>query len=103
LAAQADLIVSGDAHLLDLKQYQRIQIVSSAEALQMLVPGRGVGRAIHNSASGATLMQTAASRLSCTPNKMAVEQINVRRRLWVIIRWGNPPHRGDLWWRSRML
>ncbi len=38
LAAQADLIVSGDAHLLDLKHYQHIQIVNSAEALRILSP-----------------------------------------------------------------
>ncbi|MGH6884966.1 MAG: PIN domain-containing protein [Geminicoccales bacterium] len=31
LAAQADLLVSGDAHLLDLKSYQGIPIVSPAE------------------------------------------------------------------------
>ena len=33
LAANADLIVSGDAHLLNLKSYQRIPIVNAAEAL----------------------------------------------------------------------
>lgn len=33
LAAQADLIVSGDAHLLNLKQFQRIPIVPAAEAV----------------------------------------------------------------------
>ncbi|MFG6431651.1 putative toxin-antitoxin system toxin component, PIN family [Roseateles sp. LYH14W] len=33
LAARADAIVSGDAHLLDLKQFQGIPIVSTAEAL----------------------------------------------------------------------
>lgn len=38
LAAQADLIVSGDAHLLDLKTYQGIPIVAAAEALRRLVP-----------------------------------------------------------------
>ena len=36
LAAQADLIVSGDPDLLNLKNYQRIPIVSPAEALQRL-------------------------------------------------------------------
>jgi putative PIN family toxin of toxin-antitoxin system len=39
VAAQADLIVSGDAHLLDLKHYQRIQIVNSAEALRLINVG----------------------------------------------------------------
>ena len=34
LAAQADLIVSGDAHLLDLKQFQTIPIVTAREALR---------------------------------------------------------------------
>lgn len=34
LAAQAGLIVSGDSHLLELKEYQGIPIVSPAEALQ---------------------------------------------------------------------
>ena len=33
LAAQADLIVSGDAHLLNLKQFQRIPIVTAAQAV----------------------------------------------------------------------
>lgn len=36
LAAQADLIVSGDAHLLDLKAYQGIPVVTAAEALTRL-------------------------------------------------------------------
>jgi len=36
LAAQADLIISSDPHLLNLKSYQRIPIVSPAEALQRL-------------------------------------------------------------------
>jgi putative PIN family toxin of toxin-antitoxin system len=36
LAAKADLIVSGDAHLLNLKGYQGIPIVSPAEALKRL-------------------------------------------------------------------
>ena len=33
LAAQADAIVSGDAHLLDLKQYHGIPILTAAETL----------------------------------------------------------------------
>ena len=37
LAAQADLIVSGDAHLLNLKTYHRIRIVSATEALALIV------------------------------------------------------------------
>ncbi|MEO8157085.1 MAG: putative toxin-antitoxin system toxin component, PIN family [Betaproteobacteria bacterium] len=36
LAAQADLIVSGDAHLLDLKSYQRIPILTATAALAMI-------------------------------------------------------------------
>ena len=36
LAAQADLIVSGDPDLLNLKRYQHIPIVSAAEALARL-------------------------------------------------------------------
>jgi predicted nucleic acid-binding protein len=36
LAAKADLIVSGDSHLLNLKRYQSIPIVSPAEALKRL-------------------------------------------------------------------
>jgi len=36
LAAQADLIVSGDAHLLNLKTYHRIRIVSATEALALI-------------------------------------------------------------------
>jgi len=36
LAAQADLIVSGDTHLLDLKTYQGIPIVRAAEALRRI-------------------------------------------------------------------
>jgi len=36
LAAQADLIVSGDTHLLDLKTYQGIPIVGAAEALRRI-------------------------------------------------------------------
>ncbi|MBI2320471.1 MAG: putative toxin-antitoxin system toxin component, PIN family [Betaproteobacteria bacterium] len=34
LAARADLIVSGDPHLLDLKSYQGIPIIGAAEALK---------------------------------------------------------------------
>lgn len=36
LAAKTDLIVSGDKHLLSLKQYQGMPIVTAAEALQRL-------------------------------------------------------------------
>lgn len=36
LAAQADLIVSGDAHLLDLKTFRGIEIVSAAAAVERL-------------------------------------------------------------------
>ena len=36
LAAKADLIVSGDSHLLNLKTYQGIPIVDAAEALTRL-------------------------------------------------------------------
>lgn len=36
LAAKADLIVSGDRHLRNLKSYQRIEIVGAAEALGRL-------------------------------------------------------------------
>ena len=36
LAAQADLIVSGDAHLLNLKHYQGMRIIDAAEALRSL-------------------------------------------------------------------
>jgi putative PIN family toxin of toxin-antitoxin system len=38
LAAQADLIVSGDTHLLGLKTYHGIRIVTAAEALLRLSP-----------------------------------------------------------------
>lgn len=34
LAAQADLIVSGDRHLLELKEYQGIRVLTAAEALK---------------------------------------------------------------------
>ena len=36
LAAEADLIVSGDAHLLNLKHYQRMRIIDAAEAVRSL-------------------------------------------------------------------
>ena len=36
IAARADLIVSGDHHLLDLKEHQGIRIVSAAEALRLI-------------------------------------------------------------------
>jgi putative PIN family toxin of toxin-antitoxin system len=36
VAAQADLIVSGDAHLLDVSQFQGIAIVTAAVALQRI-------------------------------------------------------------------
>ena len=39
LAAQADLIVSGDPHLLDLKSYHAIPIVGAAEALERVAKG----------------------------------------------------------------
>jgi uncharacterized protein len=37
-AAQVDVIVSGDRHLLDLKTHQNIPILSPAETLRMLAP-----------------------------------------------------------------
>lgn len=39
LAAQADLIVSGDAHLLDLKSFQGIEIVTAAIAIERIAAG----------------------------------------------------------------
>jgi len=36
IAARAELIVSGDRHLLDLKTYQGIPIINAAEALARL-------------------------------------------------------------------
>jgi putative PIN family toxin of toxin-antitoxin system len=36
LAAQADWIVSGDAHLLNLKRYQGMRILNAAEAVRAL-------------------------------------------------------------------
>jgi predicted nucleic acid-binding protein len=38
LAAGADAIVSGDRHLLDLKVYEGIPIVTAAEALARATP-----------------------------------------------------------------
>lgn len=38
LAAQADVIVSGNMHLLNLKHYQGMRIINAAEALQALAP-----------------------------------------------------------------
>ncbi len=37
LGAAADLIVSGDRHLLDLNEHQGIRIMTAAEALQVLL------------------------------------------------------------------
>jgi putative PIN family toxin of toxin-antitoxin system len=39
LAAQADLIVSGDAHLLDLKTFHSIEIVTATIAVERIAPG----------------------------------------------------------------
>lgn len=39
LAAQADLIVSGDAHLLDLKGFEGIEIVNAAVAVERMAAG----------------------------------------------------------------
>ncbi len=39
IAAHADLIVSGDRHLLDLKQHQGIQIVTAVEAVRAICGG----------------------------------------------------------------
>ena len=36
LAAQVDLIVSGDAYFLDLKSFQGIEIVSAATAVECI-------------------------------------------------------------------
>ena len=36
LSAQADAVVSGDAHLLDLKRYQHVRIVTAAVALVLI-------------------------------------------------------------------
>lgn len=39
LAAGADLIVSGDKHLLEIKSYQHIPILTAAEAVKFLAAG----------------------------------------------------------------
>lgn len=39
LAAGADLIVSGDKHLLEIKSYQNIPIITAAEAVKFLATG----------------------------------------------------------------
>ena len=44
LAAQADLIVSGDADLLNLREYRSIRIVAAAEALRLIERALPVGR-----------------------------------------------------------
>lgn len=36
LAAQAELIVSGDKHLLDLGEYQNIEIVTAAKSMERI-------------------------------------------------------------------
>ncbi len=36
LAAQAELIVSGDKHLLDLEEYQNIEIVTAAKSMERI-------------------------------------------------------------------
>jgi len=38
IAAQADLVVSGDYRLRNLKSFQRIPIVSAAQALPLIEP-----------------------------------------------------------------
>lgn len=38
IAAQADVIVSGDRHLLALGNYQRIRIIAPAEAIKLMPP-----------------------------------------------------------------
>jgi predicted nucleic acid-binding protein len=40
LAAPADLIVSGDAHLLNLKTFHRISIITAAEAIDRITLSR---------------------------------------------------------------
>lgn len=40
-AAGSDYIVTGDAHLLRLRQYQGIKIIRVADFLRLLEPGRG--------------------------------------------------------------
>lgn len=44
LAAQVDLIVSGDAHLLNLKQFQRIPVVTAAQATASITARRETGQ-----------------------------------------------------------
>ena len=44
LAAQAELIVSGDADLLDLREYRSIRIVAAAEALRLIERAFPAGR-----------------------------------------------------------
>ena len=39
LAARADLVVSGDSHLLNLKSFQGIPIIKAAEALERIARG----------------------------------------------------------------
>ena len=46
LAAQADLIVSGDAHLLDLKSFKGIGIVTAATAVERIASARRTAPAI---------------------------------------------------------
>jgi putative PIN family toxin of toxin-antitoxin system len=41
LAAEADLIVSGDAHLLNLKAFHRIPIITAAEAVNRITQSSG--------------------------------------------------------------
>lgn len=36
LAAQADVIVSGDKHLLNLREYQGMHIITAAQAVKMI-------------------------------------------------------------------
>ena len=43
LAAQADLVVSGDSDLLDLKSYHGIPIIGAAEALERIAQGAKSG------------------------------------------------------------
>ena len=38
VAARAEIIVSGDSHLLDLKQYEGIRIVTTAQLLTQIEP-----------------------------------------------------------------
>ena len=43
-AAKAEVIVSGDAHLLNLKQWEKIRILSPAEFIKEIGGQHGVGR-----------------------------------------------------------